>query len=99
MDELNKAQEQIADKVGKLLAESPLDEEVKGVLLEGMDKLPKALLFKLLDVLENEKEGLEKVAFEFKLFIKEQDANWEQTEKDQQKAADTIADAWLEKLK
>jgi|SRR3990167_7172275 len=99
IDELNKAQEQIADKVGKLLAESPLDEEVKVVLLEGMDKLPKELLFKLLDVLENEKEGLEKLAFEVKLFLKEQDTNWEQTAKEQQKAADTIADAWLEKLK
>jgi len=99
IDELNKAQEQIADKVGKLLAESPLDEEVKGVLLEGIDKLPKELLFKLLDVLENEKEGLEKLAFEVKLFLKEQDANWEQTAKEQQKAADVIADAWLDKLK
>ena len=99
MDELNQGQQQIADRVGELLAESPLDEEVKEVLLEGIDKLPEELLFKLLGVLENEKEALEKVAFEVKLFLKEQDANWEQTEKDQQKAADAIADAWLEKLK
>lgn len=99
MDELNKAQEQIADKVGELLAESPLDEEVKEVLLEGIDRLPKELLFKLLDALENEKEGLEKLAFEVKLFLKEQDANWEQTAREQQKVADTIADVWLEKLK
>ena len=99
MDELNQAQEQIADRVGELLAESPLDEEVKDVLLEGIDKLPKELLFKLLDVLENERESLEKVAFEIKLFLKEQDANWEQTAEDQQKAADAITDAWAEKMK
>jgi mannitol-1-phosphate/altronate dehydrogenase len=99
MDELNQAQQQIADRVGELLAESPLDEEVKEVLLEGIDKLPKELLFKLLDVLENERESLEKVAFEVKLFLKEQDANWEQTARDQQEAADTIADAWAEKLR
>lgn len=99
MDELNKAQEQIAEKVGKLLAESPLDEDVKEVLLEGIDRLPKELLFKLWDSLENEKEGLEKLVFEVRLFLKEQDANWEQTVKEQQKAADTIADAWFEKLK
>ncbi len=99
MDELNQAQEQIADRVGELLAESPLDEEVKDVLLEGIDKLPKELLFKLLDVLENERESLEKVAFEVKLFLKEQDANWEQTAEDQQKAADAITDAWAEKMK
>jgi mannitol-1-phosphate/altronate dehydrogenase len=99
MDELNQAQQQIADRVGELLAESPLDEEVKEVLLEGIDKLPKELLFKLLDVLENERESLEKVAFEVKLILKEQDANWEQTARDQQEAADTIADAWAEKLR
>lgn len=99
MDELNKAQEQIAEKVGKLLAESPLDEDVKKVLLEGIDRLPKELLFKLWDSLENEKEGLEKLAFEVRLFLKEQDANWEQTASEQKKTADIIADVWFEKLK
>lgn len=99
MDELNKAQEQIAEKVGKLLAESPLDEDVKEVLLEGIDKLPKELMFKLWDSLENEKEGLEKLAFEVRLFLKEQDANWEQTASEQKKTADIIADVWFEKLK
>lgn len=99
MNELNQGQQQVADRVGELLAESPLDEEVKEVLLEGIDKLPGDLLFKLLDVLENEKEELEKVAFEVKLFLKEQGNNWGQTVKDQQKAADTIVDAWADKLK
>lgn len=99
MDELNKAQEQIAEKVGKLLAESPLDEDVKKVLLEGIDRLPKELLFKLWDSLENEKEGLEKLAFEVRLFLKEQDANWDQTASEQKKTADIIADVWFEKLK
>lgn len=99
MDELNKAQEQIAEKVGKLLAESPLDEDVKEVLLEGIDKLPKELMFKLWDSLENEKEGLEKLVFEVRLFLKEQDANWEQTASEQKKTADIIADVWFEKLK
>ena len=90
----------VLERMNKILASGHLeDEEVKEVLLEGIDKLPEELLFKLLGVLENEKEALEKVAFEVKLFLKEQDANWEQTEKDQQKAADAIADAWAEKLK
>jgi len=98
-DELNQGQQQVADRVGKLLAESPLDEEIKQVLLDDVDQLPAHLLFKLLDVLENEREQLETVAFEIELFLKEQNKNWEQTEKEQQKAADTIADAWVEKLK
>ena len=98
-DELNQGQQQVADRVGKLLAESPLDEEIKQVLLDDVDQLPAHLLFKLLDVLENEREQLETVAFEIELFLKEQNKNWQQTEKEQQKAADTIADAWVEKLK
>lgn len=99
MNELNQGQQQIAGRVGELLAESPLDEEIKKVLLEGIDQLPEDLLFRLLDVLENEKEQLETVAFEVKLFLKEQDNNWKQTVKDQQKAADTVVDVWAEKLK
>jgi|SRR3989344_1963487 len=98
-DELNQGQQQVADRVGKLLAESPLDEEIKQVLLDDVDQLPAHLLFKLLDVLENEREQLETVAFEIELFLKEQNKNWQQTEKEQQKAADTITDAWVEKLK
>ena len=99
MDELNQGQQQVADRVGELLAESPLDDEIKQVLVEGVGQLPKDLLFKLLDVLENEREELEKVAFEVKLFLKEQNNNWEQTAKNQQKAADTIVDIWADKLK
>lgn len=99
MDELNQGQQQVADRVGELLAESPLDDEIKEVLLGGIDKLPKDLLFKLLDVLENEREELETVAFDVKLFLKEQNNNWEQTTKDQQKTADAIVDVWAEKLK
>ena len=99
MDELNQGQQQVADRIGELLAESPLDEDIKQVLLDGMEQLPEHLLFKLLDVLENEREQLEAVAFEVQLFLKEQKNNWEKTTQDQQKAADTIVDAWVEKLK
>ncbi|OGN22297.1 MAG: hypothetical protein A2918_00030 [Candidatus Yanofskybacteria bacterium RIFCSPLOWO2_01_FULL_42_49] len=99
MDELNQGQQQVADRIGELLAESPLDEDIKQVLLDGIERLPEHLLFKLLDVLENEREQLEAVAFEVQLFLKEQKNNWEKTAQDQQKAADTIIDAWVEKLK
>ena len=99
MDELNQGQRQVADRVGELLAESPLDEDIKQVLLDGMEQLPEHLLFKLLDVLENEREQLEAVIFEVKLFFEEQKDNWEKTAQDQQKAANTIANAWVEKLK
>ena len=98
-DELNQGQQQVADRVGELLAESPLDEEIKQVLLDGMDKLPEHLIFKLLDVLENEREQLETVAFEVELFLKEQNKNWEQTASEQQKSADAVVDAWAEKLR
>lgn len=99
MDKLNQGQRQLADRIGELLAESPLDEEIKSLLLDNMEKIPEHLLFKLKDALEIEQEGLENIAFEIELFLKEQDDNWEKTKEDQQKTADTIIDAWAEKLK
>lgn len=96
---LNKTQEQIAERLGQLLAESPLDDEIKTAVLNGLDRLPPHLVFKLLDVLEGEKEELERIVFEIDLFLKEQDDNWVKTSEDQKRATNSIIDKWVEKLK
>lgn len=95
---MNEAQQQLADRIGELLAESPLDEEIKSLFLEKLENIPESLLFKLKDALEMEQEGLENIAFEIELFLKEQDERWEGVAEEQKKAAETIVNIWTEKL-
>lgn len=96
---MNEAQQQLADRIGELLADSLMDNELKNLLLDNMEKIPEHLLFKLKDALEMDNEELENIVFETQLFLKDQDARWDKVKEEQKKAADTIADVWAEKLK
>ena len=97
--ELNAAQQNLADRIGELLAESPVDEELKNLLLNNMEKIPEHLLFKLKDALEMEQEALEETVFDIQMFLKEQDSKWDKLAEDQKRSANTLVDAWTEKLK
>ena len=77
----------IAEKIGKLLAESPLDDKIKSALLEKMGEIPEPLLFKLLDALEMENDDLERTAFEIDLYLKEQDEAWKNVAEEKKKIA------------
>ena len=96
---MNEAQQQLADCIGALLAESPLDDEIKNRLLEKMEEIPENLLFRLKDALEREKEELEAVAFDIGIFLKDQDKNWQTVVEEQKKVVGDITDKWVEKLK
>ena len=96
---MNEAQQQLADKIGELLAQSPLDDEIKNRLLEKMEEIPENLLFRLQDALEREKEELETVAFDIDMFLKDQDKEWQGVVEDQKKVAGELTDKWVEKLK
>lgn len=96
---MNEAQQQLADKIGELLAQSPLDDEIKNRLLDKMEEIPESLLFRLKDALEREKEELETVAFDIDMFLKDQDKDWQGVVQDQKKVAGEVVDKWVEKLK
>jgi len=89
----------LADRIGELLADSPMDDELKQLLLNNMEKIPENLLFQLKDALEMEQEELENVAFEIKVFLKDKNAGWDKLAEEQKKAANTLVDVWAEKLK
>ena len=95
---LNKVQNEIAEKLGRLLAESPLDEEIKSTILEHLDKMPENMVFKLVDALEMESEELERIVFEMNLFLKEQAGNWKKVEEEQKNMADAVVNKWVAKL-
>ena len=84
---MNEAQTQLAEKIGQLLAQSPLDDKIKSALLEKMDEIPEPLLFKLLDALEMENDDLERTAFEIDLYLREQDEAWKEVTEEQKKIA------------
>lgn len=96
---MNEAQQQLAGRIGELLAESPIDEELKNLLLDSMEKIPERLLFKLKDALEMEQEELENIIFDIQIFLKDQNAGWDKLAQEQNKAVDTLVDVWAEKLK
>lgn len=96
---MNEAQLKLADEIGELLAQSPIDDEIKNRLLDKMEEIPESLLFRLKDALETEKEELEAVAFDIGIFLKDQDKNWQGVVLDQKKAAGELTDKWVEKLK
>lgn len=95
---MNEAQQQLAGRIGELLAESPIDEELKNLLLDSMEKIPERLLFKLKDALEMEQEELENIIFDIQIFLKDQSVGWDKLAQEQKRAADTLVDAWAEKI-
>jgi division protein CdvB (Snf7/Vps24/ESCRT-III family) len=96
---MNEAQQKLADSIGELLAESPLDSDVKNLLLDRIEEIPESLLFRLKDALETEKEELESVAFDISIFLKDQDKNWQAVVQEQKNVAAGVTDKWVEKLK
>ena len=91
-------QKEIQQRLGQLLAESSLAEELKEAILDGMDKLPTYLIFDLLDALEKEKIELERIALDIKLYLDQQDKDWLKLEEKQQETAEDIVDQELRKM-
>ena len=50
-----KMEKAIEERLAKLLADSPLAEDVKKALLDNMDRIPDYHIFDLIDALEKEK--------------------------------------------
>lgn len=91
-------QKEIQERLGQLLAQSPLAEEIKKAILDGLDQLPPYLIFDLLDALEKEKIELERIALDVKAYLEQQDGDWLKLEEKQQEVADSIIDQEVQKI-
>jgi hypothetical protein len=91
--------EKLAQEIGGLLAESPLDQKIKNAILENLDTLPEDLVFKLKDTLDKEQDELNAVVFDIELFLKGQNERWAKLEADQKALATNITDQLFDKLK
>lgn len=95
---LNQGQQEIAEKIGSLLAQSPLEDELKELVLDSIDKLPDYMIVELMQALESESEKLDQVVTDIELFLKDRDSQWDQLAEDQKAAANSIIDKYEKKI-
>ncbi len=86
------------EKIGELLAKSPLDKEIKDVVLENLDKMPENALNDLAYSLEKEDEQLENISKILKDFDADQDARWNNLEVKQKEIADKMIDEAINEI-
>lgn len=96
--QLTKVQKEIGERLAELLAQSVLDDKIKQVILDGLDKLPEYMVFKLLDALELENDQVEQIAADIEAYLLDQEAGWQEVEEDQQKFADKYIEDMAQKL-
>jgi hypothetical protein len=91
LESLEGLPEEDKDKLSGLTSLTKVEVELSA--LGGLEKIPEHLLFRLKDALEMEQDELEHVAFEIKMFLKDQNAGWGKLVEEQKKAADTLIDS------
>ncbi|MDO8495777.1 MAG: hypothetical protein Q7S32_04705 [bacterium] len=93
-----KIEQSVQERLAKLLAESPLNNDIKKALVDNIGNIPDYHLFDLIDALEKEKIELGRIALDVKLFLEQQDKDWKKVEEQQEKVSDEIIDAEIKKL-
>lgn len=96
MDE--KISKEVQERLGQLLAESPLAGDLKQLLLGSLDKIPDFYVFDLIDALEKEDVELERIAQDVRLFLQKQGDEWQEVAAKQQETADKIVEEEIRKL-
>jgi hypothetical protein len=84
------------ERCGELLAQSPLDDEIKKTILENIHELTEAHIDQLLASLERETFELVALAEQFKKFDDGQDSRWEELAKRQERIAERVLEETLQ---
>jgi len=79
-------------RVGTLLAQSPLDDEIKNAIIDNFDKVTEDQLDQILKSLERETVELTSLAKILKEFDSKQDNDWKSLEKEQEETASKIVE-------
>ena len=98
MAELSPALKNKIQRAATLLAQSPLDENLKNIINEKINKFSEADLDNLLYSLEREASELAVIGQKIKKFDEEQDKDWQSLEKKQREKADQMVEDFLKKL-
>jgi len=95
---LSQEERQLAEELGKLLAHSALEDEIKQVILDNLPKLSKTRIKDLIDSLKKEDVALDQLNDELKKFEEAQDKNWQEATKQQEELALKIVDKIIQKI-
>lgn len=86
-------------RCAKLLAESMLSDEIKGIIIEIIGDLDENGLDQLIRSLEREQSELEKLANDLKQIDKSRDLKWQKLEKKQHEKAQKMINVYMKDLK
>ncbi len=81
---------QKAEKIGELLAASPISEELKTAILNNLGEMPERALDALLTALTNEHQLFGNLALELEKFTAHQNEYWRDLEEEQREAVDDV---------
>lgn len=85
-------------RAATLLAASPLDENIKNILVENLEKFTEADLDHLLIALEREASELALVGKDLKKFDEEQEKDWKSLADKQRKKANEMVEDFLKEF-
>jgi len=86
------------EKLGTLLATSPLAPELKEAILQNIAYIPADLVEGLVVSLENESQKVEEITQNIEAFFAEQDIAWKNLAQEQKKSANGIIEEELAKI-
>lgn len=84
-------QNRLAERLGQLLAESPLDDATKEQILDRLAEMTQGELFELHDMFLKERQQVSKIAAWHQILNQQSQGDWEKLEKAQQAAADNLS--------
>jgi|SRR3990167_3187498 len=84
-------------RCGELLAQSPLDDEIKNTVIENIGKMTENQLDQIIHSLERETIELTALAKLLKNFDKKQDESWKSLEEKQKELAGRVIEETLQK--
>ncbi len=88
-------QNRLAERLGQLLAESPLDNATKEAILERLDEMTEAELFELYDMLKKERKHVANIASQIQMMNSEQEKDWQEVAQNQKTAADNLVKKYV----
>lgn len=95
---LTKKLQQKGERLAELLAQSTLDDAVKELILDNLEKLPEDRITGLISVLEGEQHKTQEIVSSIQAFLKDQDQRWSDTEAKQEAHAQKFIDAKLDEF-
>lgn len=95
---MTKSQKETAERLAELLVTAPVEEGLKELIVNNVDKLPESMVLDLLDALETGNDQLEALTAKVEAYIDAQDIGWQEVEKEQGSYAEKFLEGMAQTL-